>query len=242
MVQDTLPTVVLVHGAFEDGTAWSGVISRLQGAGYRVMAPAVPLRGIGSDVAYLENVLSTVQGPMVLAGHSYGGVLISELAARNRRVAALVYAAAFIPEKGENIDGLNSQFPGSLIGPDTTYTVNYAGGSDLYVRPEAYRQLYAGDRQASDAAVAAAAQRPLDTSALTERTTAQAPSNIPKFAMVATRDKAVAPAAQQFQAERAGAQISHVCSAHDMPVSHPGVVAGVIEKAALTTALVSPSQ
>ena len=228
------PTVVLVHGAFEDATAWSYVTRRLQASGYRVIAPAVPLRGVGVDVAYLDSMLHTVQGPIVLVGHSYGGMLVSGLAALNSQVAALVYVAAFIPETGETVGGLNSQFPGSTLGPDTSYTVDYPGGTDLYVKQESYKALYAGDRSAPDAAVAAATQRPLDTAALTEQTTAQAPAGTPKWAMVATRDKAVPTAAQQWEAERAGARIYRVCSAHDMAVSHPAEVASVIEEAAAT--------
>ncbi|MDT0346768.1 alpha/beta fold hydrolase [Streptomyces litchfieldiae] len=231
--RDSAPTIVLMHGAFEDATAWAGVTRRLQSAGYRVIAPAVPLRGISADVAYLDSVMRTVQGPVVLAGHSYGGVIISSLAARYpARVAALVYVAALIPQTGDTINELQVQFPGTTLGPDTTYTADYPGGTDMYVRPESYRSVLAGDRTASDAAVAAATQRPLNTAVFTEETTTQAPADIPKFAMIATRDRAVVPAAQQFQAERAGARIYPVCSAHDMPVSHPSAVASVIEEAA----------
>jgi pimeloyl-ACP methyl ester carboxylesterase len=226
------PTVILLHGAFEDATAWSGVTRRLQRCGYRVIAPAVPLRGIGSDVTYLDSAVKAVRGPVVLVGHSYGGVLITELAAKNPHVAALVYVAAFIPEAGETIAELNGQFPGSILGPETTYTVNYAGGTDMYVRPKAYRPMLAGDRTPRDAAVAAAGQRPIDTSILTEPTTAGAPVHIPKFAIVATQDYAVPARAQQFEAERAGARVYRVRSAHDVPVTHPGAVARVIRKAA----------
>jgi pimeloyl-ACP methyl ester carboxylesterase len=227
------PTIVLMHGAFESAAAWSDVTRRLQRAGYRVVAPAVPLRDIASDVACLDSVMRTVQGPVVLAGHSYGGVIISSLAARYpSRVAALVYVAALIPQTGETINELQAQFPGTMLGPDTTYTASYPGGTDMYVRPEEYRSVLAGDRSASDAAVAAATQRPLSTSVFAEEITAQAPAHIPAYAMIATRDHAVVPAAQEFQAERADARIYHVCSAHDMPVSHPVEVAHVIDEAA----------
>jgi pimeloyl-ACP methyl ester carboxylesterase len=230
--QHVTATVVLVHGAFEDATAWSDVTRQLQTSGYHVIAPAVPLRGIGSDVDYLDSVLHTVQGPVVLVGHSYGGVLVSALAARNPQVAALVYVAAFIPEAGETVAGLDAQFPGSLLGPETTYTVNYPGGTDMYVKPDAYGRMLAGDRTPSDAAVAAAQQRPLDTSTLTEPITQAAPADIPKFAIVATQDQVVPAAAEQFEAERAGARIYPVYSAHDVPVSHPQTVVSVITDAA----------
>lgn len=230
--REAKPTIVLVHGAFEDATAWNGVIRRLQFTGYNVIAPAVPLRGVSSDVSYLDAVLTTIQGPIVLVGHSYAGFLISELAAHNSNVSALVYVAAFIPQVGEDVTTLNSQFPGSILGPDTSYTVAYPEGSDLYVRQDSYGALYAADRLPTEARVAAAAQRPLDTRALTEPATVQAPADVPKFAMVATRDRAVPTQAEQWEAERAGARIYRVCSAHDMAVSHPGTVASVVETAA----------
>lgn len=235
------PTVLLFHGAFEDATAWDSVTRGLQTSGYRVIAPAVPLRGIGADVAYLDSVLRTVQGPVVLVGHSYAGVLVSALAARNPQVQALVYVAAFIPEAGETIEGLNTQFPGSLLGPDTTTTIPYPGGSDMYVKSEAYRTLLAGDRTRLDAAVAAAQQRPLDTRALTEPITQAAPADIPKYAIVAGQDQVVPPAAEQWEAERADARVYHVASAHDVPVSHPWTVTYVIAQAARTAASVSTS-
>lgn len=111
------PTVVLVHGAFEDASAWAPVTRRLLAEHYPVVAPAVPLRGIAADVASLQGVLDAVKGPKILVGHSYGGLLISELAGRTADVRALVCAAAFIPEAGETAGQLNAQFPGSLIGP-----------------------------------------------------------------------------------------------------------------------------
>ena len=107
---------MLLHGAYADGSSWSEVTSRLQGDGYNVVAPAVPLRGIASDTSYLRGVLATIPGPKVLVGHSYGGALVSELA-DTPGVKSLVYVAAFIPEAGETLGALNSQFPGSELGP-----------------------------------------------------------------------------------------------------------------------------
>ncbi|WP_405581740.1 alpha/beta fold hydrolase [Streptomyces sp. NBC_01190] len=226
------PTVVLVHGAFEDASAWNGVTSRLERAGYPVIAPAVPLRGVASDTAYLEKLLKTIPGPVVLAGHSYGGAVIGELAADNPNVKALVYASAFIPKAGDTLGALNAQFPGSLIGPDTTYTVDNGNGADLYIKAASYRDVFAADRPAAEAAVSAAGQRPVVASAFTETITAAAPADIPKYAIVSSQDHAIAPAAEEFEAERAGATIVHVRSSHDVPVSHPGSVTSVIERAA----------
>ncbi|HEY2674414.1 MAG TPA: alpha/beta hydrolase [Rugosimonospora sp.] len=138
------PTIVLVAGAFEDSTAWSGEITRLQHDGYPVIAPAVPLRGVASDSAYLTSIVRSINGPVVLVGHSYGGMLITEIAANDpKQVKALVYTAAFIPKAGETVNQLDTQFPGSLLGPDTTYTVSYPGGTDTYVKPADFRALFA---------------------------------------------------------------------------------------------------
>jgi pimeloyl-ACP methyl ester carboxylesterase len=231
--QQAKPTIVLVSGAFEDSSSWDGEISALQSAGYQVIAPAVPLRGVASDSAYLTSVVHAISGPVVLVGHSYGGPLITEIAANDPgQVKALVYAAAFIPQAGESVSQLDSQFPGSLLGPDTTYTVSYAGGTETYVKPADFQELFASDRTASQAAVAAATQRPVESDALSEPVAAGVPAGIPVYAIVASNDKAIPPAAELFEAKRAGAVITTVNSAHDLPTSHPAAVTAVIERAA----------
>jgi pimeloyl-ACP methyl ester carboxylesterase len=227
------PTVVLVSGAFEDSSSWSGEITRLEHDGYPVIAPAVPLRGVASDSAYLTTIVRTISGPVVLVGHSYGGELITEIAAQDpQQVKALVYSAAFIPTAGESAGQLLAQFPGTLLGPDTTSTVTYPDGTDTYVKPSAFRGLFAGDRSATDAAVDAATQRPIASSALGEPAAAGVPAGIPVFAIVAGQDKAIPPAAERFEAQRAGATVYTVNSAHDLPTSHPAQVTQVIEHAA----------
>ncbi len=223
------PTVVLVSGAFEDSSSWNGVIGRLQRDGYPVIAPAVPLRGVASDAAYVSAIVRSINGPVVLAGHSYGGLITTEVAAQNpKQVKALVYPAAFIPKAGETAGQLLGQFPGTLLGPDTTYTV----GDDMYVKASAYHQLFAADRSASDAAIGAATQRPVTGSALGEPVAAGVPAGIPVYAIVASQDKGIPPAAERWEAQRAGATIYTVNSAHDVPTSHPNQVADVIEHAA----------
>lgn len=112
------PTVVLVHGAWADSAGWSGVAKRLQADGYRVTAPATPLRGLGSDAAYLADYLKTINGPVVLVGHSYGGAVITNAATGNPNVKALVYVAAFAPDKGESVTDLVGKFPGSHLSDD----------------------------------------------------------------------------------------------------------------------------
>ncbi|HEX3779452.1 MAG TPA: alpha/beta hydrolase [Pseudonocardiaceae bacterium] len=225
------PTIVLLSGAFEGGNSWDGVTSRLQRTGYPVVVPALPLRGLASDTAYVTSLLAGVQGPVVLAGHSYGGQVATEVAAADPNVKAVVYAAAFIPVKGESAEQLDSQFPGSLLGT-STYTQAFPGGTDVYVKPDAFRALFAEDSSASESAVAAADQRPITTDALTEPAASGLPAGVASYAIVATNDMAIPPAAERFMAQRAGARIFQVSSSHDLPTSHPGPVATIIEKAA----------
>lgn len=228
------PTIVLVSGAFEDSSSWSGEIARLTRQGFPVIAPAVPLRGVASDAAYLTTIVRNIHGPVVLAGHSFGGNLITEIAAQDpQQVKALVYSAAFIPKAGESAGQLLAQFPGTLLGPATTYTVPYPGGaSDTYVKPASFQALFAGDRSQADAAVDAATQRPINTSALAEPAAAGVPAGIPVYAIVASHDMAIPPAAERWEVQRAGATIYTVPSAHDLTTSHLGPVTAVIEHAA----------
>jgi pimeloyl-ACP methyl ester carboxylesterase len=221
------PTVVLVHGAFEDASAWAPVTRRLLAEHYPVIAPAVPLRGVAADVASLQGVLDAVKGPKILVGHSYGGLLISELAGRTADVRALVYAAAFLPEAGETAGQLNAQFPGSLIGPSTTHAV----GPELFVNAASYPSLFAAGLPALDTAVAAAGQRPILAAAFDEKITATAPARIRKYALVATRDQAIPPAAERFEARRAHASITEVDSPHAIASAAPDAVVDVIHRA-----------
>lgn len=231
--QQPRPTVVLVHGAFEDASAWTAVTRRLQKDGYPVVAPAVPLRGLASDAAYLGSIVTSISGPVVLAGHSFGGMLISDVAAAQpAKVKALVYVAAFIPRAGESAGQLNGQFPGSLVGPETTFTRTHPGGTDLYAKPATFRAVFAGESPAAEVAIAAAGQRPIEAAAFGEVATRTAPATIPAYALIATRDKAIPPAAERFMARRAGARITEVAAAHNLPVSKPGTVTDVIERAA----------
>lgn len=226
------PTVVLVHGAFEDASSWNPVVKQLQAEGYPVFAAAVPLRGVAADVGAIEGAVAAIRGPKVLVGHSYGGLLISELANRTPDVAALVYVAAFIPEAGETAGQLNSQFPGSLIGPTTTHAVDGPEGPELYVNPESFAELFAGGLPAPEVAVSAAGQRPILASAFDEKITSAAPAGIRKYAIVAAEDKAIPPAAERFEAQRAQAVVTEVPSPHAVPAANPGAVVEVIHQAA----------
>ena len=225
------PTIVLLHGAYADGSSWSRVTSRLQDDGYNVVAPAVPLRGIASDTSYLRGVLAIIPGPKVLVGHSYGGALVSQLA-DTPGVKSLVYVAAFIPEAGETLGALNSQFPGSELA-DVTIAISYPGGLDLAVNAETAGPILGADIPARQGAVFLAAQRPVAAAAFSEPVEKTAPAALPKFAVIPTGDKAIAPAAERFMATRAGATKVEIPGAsHLVLVSQPAAVTKVIERAA----------
>jgi pimeloyl-ACP methyl ester carboxylesterase len=225
------PTVVLMHGAFADGSSWSEVTERLQHDGYKVVVPAVPLRSVVGDTAYLSGVLAGIAGPKVLVGHSYGGALVSQLA-NTDGVKALVYVNAFIPQAGETLGELNSKYPGSEIGPDTTDVISYARGVDLVMKPASFPAVFAADLPAREQSVLAASQRPVAAAVFGEPIAKTAPASIPKYALVGTQDKAIAPAAERFMAQRAGATIVEVQASHLSMLSHPAAVTKLIEKAA----------
>ena len=226
------PTIVLLHGAFADGATWSEVTARLQDDGYNVVVPAVPLRGIAADTSYLSGVLATIPGQKVLVGHSYGGALVSELA-DTADVKSLVYVAAFIPQAGDTLGALNSQFPGSDLGPDVTYPIVYPGGVDLALRPDKAGPVFAADIPARKAAVVIAEQRPVAAAAFGETVAKTAPAALPKYAVIPTGDHAIAPAAERFMANRAGAKVTEIDGAsHLVALSQPSAVTKVIERAA----------
>ncbi|GAA0619234.1 alpha/beta hydrolase [Kribbella sandramycini] len=226
------PTVVLIHGAFADGGSWSEVTKKLQRDGYTVVAPAVPLRSIATDTEYLTGVLAGIPGPKVLVGHSYGGALITQLAG-TPGVKSLVYVAAFVPQKGETIGALNAQFPGSEINEKTTNAISYPGGVDLVMKPDAFRWVFAADLPTRQADVLGAAQRPVSASVFTETVPNSAPAALPKYAVIAGKDRAIAPAGERFMAKRANAKIVEAPGAsHLVMLSEPSLVTRTIEQAA----------
>ena len=230
------PTIVLEHGAWADGSSWSGVVTRLQKDGYTVDVPPNPLRGLDSDSAYLASYLATVPGPIVLAGHSYGGFVTTNAAAGDKNVKALVYVDAYIPAQGDTINSLTAQFPGSQITPTALNFVSSPGGvTDVYIKPALFRSILANDLPASQAAELAATQRPIAAAALTDVSGPPAWASIPTWAVIGTADHAIPPAAQEFMAARAHATVTKINASHLSLISHPGTVANVIEEAARHT-------
>lgn len=231
------PTIVLVHGAWADASGWQVEIAALTKAGYPVIAPANPLRGLSSDSAYLRSLLETIPGPVVLVGHSYGGAVITNAATGLPNVKALVYIAAFVPAAGEPVAQLAGQFPGSLVTDDALdarpYTLaDGTGGVDLYLKASVFRDAFAADLPRSVTTVLASAQRPWSLAAFTEPSGAPAWTTIPSWYLVATADHAIPPAAQRFMAQRAGSTVVEVRSSHAALISHPAQTVALIVKAA----------
>jgi pimeloyl-ACP methyl ester carboxylesterase len=227
----TKPTIVLVHGAFADSTSWSSEIQYFQSKGYPVVAVANPLRGVASDSAYLLSVLQTISGPIVLVGHSYAGFLISDAAASDTEVKALVYVAAYIPDAGESPADLTYMFPGSELTGSNLVTRAEPGGTDIYINPADFGAVYAGGLSKSQIAVASVVQRPITAAALAEPATVNPPASVPKWEIVALDDHAIPAQAELFMANRAHAHIVTTHSGHDVPAARPGVVDSVVLKA-----------
>jgi pimeloyl-ACP methyl ester carboxylesterase len=231
------PTIVLVHGAWADASGWNEVIKKLQGDGYPVIAPANPLRSLSGDAAYIASVLAQTPGPLVVVGHSYGGAVITNAAAGNDKVNALVYIDAFIPDVGENILQLTGA--GSLVPTAIEFKAfppPNPNDVDIYLKQDMFRQVFAGDVAKKAAAVMAAAQRPLAAAAGAEPTQAAAWKTIRSWALIGTEDKTITPDSQRSMAERAGSVVEEVKASHVSMISRPNAVTELIETAAEATA------
>ena len=230
------PTIVLVHGAFADGSSWTGVIERLQQQGYTVIAPANPLRGVIADSAYTASLLSQVDGPVLLAGHSYGGAVISSAAASAPNVVGLVFVAAFAPDEGERLGEVAGESKDSILGPaQVQYRYPAGPGGETAVEfgvdPARLRDVFAADLPAEQAALLAATQRPVAAAAFTDICGPPAWKKLPSWAAVATGDKAAGSDVVRSMARRAGASIEELDGSHVIMISQPQAVADLIMKA-----------
>ncbi|GAA1274629.1 alpha/beta hydrolase [Sphaerisporangium rubeum] len=235
-VQPAAPTIVLVHGAFADSSSWNGVIADLRHRGHEVVAVANPLRGLREDAAYLRSVLDAQPGPVVVAGHSYGGSVMSEAADGADGVVALVYIASFALEPGESTAELAARFPGGELGPalaPVPFPLPGGGsGSDLYIRQDRFHAVFAADVDPDVAALMAATQRPIAASALQDTATRAAWTSIPSWTMITTQDLAIPAESMRFMARRAGSATIEIDASHAVTVSQPHAVAGLIGEAA----------
>ena len=233
------PTIVLVHGAWADASGFDGSIRALRRDGYRAIGFANPLRDLGSDAAYLNALLRTVEGPIVLVGHSYGGAVITNAATGNEQVKALVYLNGWALDEGDSIEQLLGLNEGSLVGPairPVPFTnPDGSEGADLYLDPEAFHAAFCGDVDPDTAHVMAVVQRPFGGAALAAKSGPPAWKSIPSWYLLGTDDKAIPPATQRFMAERAGSTIEEVPASHATMVSQPDVVTRLIVTAVNAT-------
>lgn len=229
-------TVVLVHGAFADGSSWSGVIERLQAAGIPVRAIVNPLRGITADSAYVASVFSQIPGRILAVGHSYGGAIITNAATNAGNVAGLVYVAAFAPDEGETLQDIEAGSTDSVLNAairPSTYPVGSGPETEieLSIDPASFHDAFAGDLSEKDAAILCAAQRPVAAAAFGEKNGPPAWKNLPSWAVVATGDKAAGADVVRSMAQRAKTHIAEVEGSHVIMISQPQAVTDTIIKA-----------
>jgi pimeloyl-ACP methyl ester carboxylesterase len=230
------PTVVLVHGAFADGSSWNDVIERLQAEGIQVTAPAIPLRGISIDSAYIASLLEQIPGPVLAVGHSYGGAVITNAATRANNVVGLVYVAAFAPDEGETLASIASDSKDSVLNT-AQVPLQYPTGEgqetavEFAIDPAKFHEAFAADLLAEQTAVMAATQRPIAELAFSEPNGEPAWKKLPSWAVVSTGDKAAGTDVVRSMAERAGAKITEADGSHVIMVSQPQVVTDVILRA-----------
>ncbi|CAI7975911.1 Secreted protein [Frankia sp. Hr75.2] len=227
------PTVVLVHGAFADASGWNDVAARLIRDGYPVIAPANPLRGVAADSSYLASILATLSGPLVLAAHSYGGIVVTNAATGNANVKALVYVAAFVPDQGETLLGLQTKYPGSKLNETALDLRPHSAGADEYIKKEVFRDVFAGDVPRATTDLMWAGQRPSDVRTLQEPSGAPAWKTVPSWYLVARNDNVLPAAAQRFMARRAGARTVEVGASHVAMIVQPAATADLIRRATL---------
>jgi pimeloyl-ACP methyl ester carboxylesterase len=226
--QTSKPAIVLVHGAFVDGSSWARVIPLLENDGYTVIAVQNPLTSLADDIATTKRVIEAQKGPVVVVGHSYGGAVITAAAAGNANVKSLVYVAAFAPDTDEVLSAPGAKFAAPAL---SSALVPDAAGF-LYVDRAKFQDVLCKDVPAADARVAAATQKPVSGSVFTASVPGCAWKTIPSWYIVATEDRAINPDLERFYAKRIGATTTEIQSSHVPFLSHPREVVKVIEAAA----------
>jgi len=223
----SLPNIVLVHGAWADGSCWSGVIEGLQAEGLKVTAPQFPLTSLADDLARLRQVLALQDGPTVIAGHSYGGQIMTALGADAANVVGLVYVAAFALDQGESLGGLLSQGP---VPPALAHQVIDDRGF-VWLSEDDFTNHFAADVDAARARVMFAVQQPLAASTFNDVMGVPAWKSLPSSYLVAADDEAIPSDAQRMFAKRMDADIVEVHSSHVAMVSHPSEVIHLVQRA-----------
>jgi pimeloyl-ACP methyl ester carboxylesterase len=234
------PSIVLVHGAFAESASWDRVVQSLSLAGHPVIAAANPLRGLASDAASVTDVVRTIDGPVVLVGHSYGGAVISNVDPGAADITGLVFVAGFAPEPGESAFSLSGMFPGSTLGDALQPIPRGDGTTDLIIAPDRYHDQFAADVPASQTAVMAVTQRPVTKEALLEPS---GPTPLwkdrPSWFVFGEEDRNIPAELQHFMARRARAHrtIEIPGASHAIGVAHPQATAHLILEAAAVHAV-----
>jgi pimeloyl-ACP methyl ester carboxylesterase len=232
----TKPTIVLVHGAWADGSSWNAVSRELQQQGFTVLTPPNLLHGVEGDAAYVASFLTQrTSGPVVLVGHSYGGFVITNAGAKGGEVKALVYVDAFVPDEGEFVFKILGGSGSALDVPDPTTVLDIVGypgapegDAEAFLKASTVRDYFAQDLPEADQLLIVASQRPITLGANTTPSGAPAWKSIPSWAVIGTNDKVIPPATQRSMAERAGATITEVAASHVSMVSHPDAALAAI--------------
>jgi pimeloyl-ACP methyl ester carboxylesterase len=234
-------TVLLVHGAFADASTWRRVVQSLQADGTPVRAIANPLRGLSADARYVADVATQVDGPVLLVGHSYGGMVVTEAAGLMDGAVGLVYVAAFVPDIGDSVSSINEAYAPTECPPEllpSTYSIpgHDEPGVELSISEATFPTSFAGDLPLSTTRVAAVAQRPTSVACFAEPATHAAWRQLPSWAIVTTADQMIHPDAQRAMTTRSGSTVTLVDASHAVALSRPEAVADVIRTALATVA------
>ena len=234
------PTIVLVHGAVEDSSLWThGVIQGLQRDGYPVRVYSNPLRGLANDVAYLRSLLDTIEGPVLLVSHAYGGAVITQ-GGDDPKVKGLIYAGSPMPAAGESTNDCLYRFPGGDFASSADlipYTLpDGTKGTNILIKAEKYAYLLAADVPESKLALMIATQRPIEAAALADILTSAAWTSKPSWQIRPLLDPVIPQEEFKFEAERAHSTVIELKSSHAIPVTFPEVVVDVIKQAARAVA------
>jgi pimeloyl-ACP methyl ester carboxylesterase len=235
------PTIVLVHGAFAESASWNGVVERLLAAGHPAIAAANPLRGVADDAAAITDLVRTIEGPVVLVGHSYGGAVITNVAPDAGDITALVYVGAFAPDAGESCIELSLRFPGSTLGDALAPVPHGDGTADLLIARDRFHEQFCADVPDADAELMAATQRPVAQAALEEQSGPRPLwRSVPSSFVISAEDRNIPAALQRSFAERANARrtVEIAGASHAVAVSHPDETAELILDAARLAAAV----
>lgn len=233
------PTIVLVHGSFADASGFTDVIEQLQARGYATIAPSNPLRTLMTDSAYVRSVLDTIDTPIVLVAHSYGGMVITNAATGQPNVEALVYINGFAPEEGESAFDLAYKFPGSMLTPENLTvrphptTDPTQTGQDAYINADVFHEAFAADVAPGTTAAMAATQRGIDLASLQQPSGPHAWKTIPSWFVIGQDDHTIPANLHRFMAKRAGAvRAVELPASHVAMLSKPAEVVDVIVEAA----------